>query len=665
MPFFRLPGLAAHSLDIKVVVAATALFPLAILALLAAVVFDLSLFKDNLCTQNWSQLTDVYPFETADFVSNLGEDKAEPFSGQYCSLVLNRLIAIFVVATVIGALGAIYLSRKTADNDSAERAPKAWHALHCGVVIALLMLTGLVMRLPILGVGLWRDEASSYFNAVLDDPGAFWERLIFSELNPPAYYLLLHEWIGVFGANDIAIKLPSLVFGLLMIPTAYLLGRTVGSPAAGLIAAWLATISHDSIYYSQEARPYTFAAVLATLTTVFAIRSFQGRHQGWFLFAFALSGATLIYVHYSGLIFLGVLFLGTMFLAWRKAIEGPLLLHLSAYTAIFFLYLPWLLVFFQHLQTGTPWTVKASLSELPVLYARNLSHSLPWDGGPLSKLLVDMLILAALGASLVRYLRWERAARNRNIPSDASILILGASFFLIAAIFTGMSYSGRYLFPFLSLVHVFLSIWLLRLIRLFQDVRWFSPEPVALCLVLGWIGATSWHLAIQDRWDKSGIRALAEETIKKGHKGTIFVISPDFLSPTFAYYLRDQDAEFIGFARQNDPEIFSPLGYADYWQRSALDQLTSIIQKRRDAGARNLVLVRHRCGTPSQNNGELQYSLANEAADIISETYPTTNTTYFPGFSECVLATDHCLQGCDDVWGETERSLPAPIRISR
>jgi hypothetical protein len=41
------------------------------------------------------------------------------------------------------------------------------------------MLIGLATRPRVLGVGLPRDKASPYFNAVLDDPGAFWEILIF------------------------------------------------------------------------------------------------------------------------------------------------------------------------------------------------------------------------------------------------------------------------------------------------------------------------------------------------------------------------------------------------------------------------------------------------------------------------------------------------------
>ncbi|WP_433493450.1 glycosyltransferase family 39 protein [Micromonospora sp. CA-248089] len=81
------------------------------------------------------------------------------------------------------------------------------------------------------------------------------------------YHLLLRGWAALFGAADLALRVPSL---LAVVGAAALVGALaarIATPAAGLAAGVIFAVLPTSIRYAQEAQPYAlavFAAVLAT-----------------------------------------------------------------------------------------------------------------------------------------------------------------------------------------------------------------------------------------------------------------------------------------------------------------------------------------------------------------------------------------------------------------
>lgn len=629
-----------NSFTLTLIGCVSGLFALAFLALAALYVFNPQVA--GICVFDIQDLVEYDSTEAVDAVARLSNAGPLQYSAAYCASVLQRLMAFSAVMALAGFLGWRYFRHQASDSSSESSLRFDLTAL------ALMMTSGAIIRLSLVNVGLWRDESSSYFNSVLSEGAAFWDRLIFSELNPPAYYLMLHEWMTLFGEADATIKMPSLIFGVLMIPSVYMLGRAVGSPAAGLIAAAFATVSHEAVYYSQEARPYTLSAFLAIWATIFALQSFDAKNKLPHLVGFVLVGTLLSYAHYSGLVFLGVLFLWTMFMIWRGAVKDQFWLQVSAYFAIFVLYLPWLPIFFQHLQTGTPWTPETGWMDLPRLFAINLSFAILWDAEPLIRIVLDVLLIAALALSAYRFLLWDMRRTEPQTPSEAQVLLLGGTFLVAVTIFTVMAYSGRYLFPFLPLLQVFLAIWLIRAVSALQSVVTFRAGPVALTLALVWMGVNALNYVTQDSWDKSGTRDLVSGILESDtREDTLYVISPDIVSPTFGYYARDHELDVVGFARFDDPEIFSPAGYAELWtDPDAIQHLTNMVSDFRSTGKQRLVIVRSQCGTPLEDAGLLPYSRAHEAALLLAETYPEIGRQSFPGFLECIEATEHCLADC-------------------
>ncbi|MFI2710920.1 glycosyltransferase family 39 protein [Micromonospora sp. NPDC018662] len=101
----------------------------------------------------------------------------------------------------------------------------------------------------------WRAATSPWRDAWGGDPA----------LAP--YYLLMRGWAALFGASDLALRVPSL---LAMIAAAALVGALAArmfAPGTGVLAGALLAVLPSSTRYAQEAQPYAaalFAAVLAT-----------------------------------------------------------------------------------------------------------------------------------------------------------------------------------------------------------------------------------------------------------------------------------------------------------------------------------------------------------------------------------------------------------------
>ncbi|HQH70613.1 MAG TPA: glycosyltransferase family 39 protein, partial [bacterium] len=88
-----------------------------------------------------------------------------------------------------------------------------------------------------------------------------------ADIQPPAYYYLLHAWMTLFGRSEVAVRLLSVVFGVLTVPLAYLLARRMLSPAVGVTTALLVAVSPFHIWYAQETRMYTLVTALGVASS--------------------------------------------------------------------------------------------------------------------------------------------------------------------------------------------------------------------------------------------------------------------------------------------------------------------------------------------------------------------------------------------------------------
>jgi uncharacterized membrane protein len=160
-----------------------------------------------------------------------------------------------------------------------------------------MLLAALALQLRgIQQQSIWFDEGWSAFAAA--QPSLLGAAAA-DATNPPLYYMLLHAAVRGFGLSEFSLRFVSTLFGLLIIPLTYQLGRRVFDEWAGLFAAFLAVISPLLWWAAQEARMYTLMAVLVLLAALAWYQLIkQPKRWAWLL----LWGAelALLYTHNTG-----------------------------------------------------------------------------------------------------------------------------------------------------------------------------------------------------------------------------------------------------------------------------------------------------------------------------------------------------------------------------
>lgn len=497
-----------------------------------------------------------------------------------------------------------------------------------------LLLVGLLLRLPSLRLGLWRDEGSTYFDALPTSLSEVIKTVTLCELNPPGFYLLMHQWMQWFGAGEVVFKLPALIFALLTIIAVYMLGRVVGSPRIGFVAAALTTIAPEAIFYSQEARPYSLTALLSCLVVLLYCKALTSKHQKWYLFGFVLCASLLLYVQYTGLLLVGSLAVITLYLLWSRKGRLKIIPFALSFAAVFLLFTPWLPVFLTHLHTGSPWHEKIPLWMVPKRFIVNLIYFLPVWQHPIHLLLFVVLAAWLLFQDRKFLCLW------RDTPMAILVTTMGLGAILVAV----LSYSGRYVFFLTPIAWILYSSCVVTLWRYFNRLGkkylyrfnlWGTVLLVSVCLWLVYPNL-SYALTLGNQ-AKSGVRSLAADTEKIAPQHTFYVLAPDHLAPAFGYYESQDGLPFYGFARWDRPELFRPQGYADIWQDPALLTMTmQRIQDKAKQGYTKLGFIRE---SPPEYANEYPYKPHKKTDQLLSrlrQTYPLVGKTDYPGKAEFV-----------------------------
>lgn len=126
-----------------------------------------------------------------------------------------------------------------------------------------------------------RDEAALAYNSYLlsqtgmDEWGREWPLTLesFGDFKLPGYPILLMPFLAVFPWSDVAVKLPSVLAGIGLIISVYLLGdRFYLSQKQRLLAAFLVSITPIFIFYSRIAFEANLALFFFTTAVWFLLR---------------------------------------------------------------------------------------------------------------------------------------------------------------------------------------------------------------------------------------------------------------------------------------------------------------------------------------------------------------------------------------------------------
>ena len=168
------------------------------------------------------------------------------------------------------------------------------------LLILLILAAGLIRSHDLRGKSFWRDEIETHVFTAESLPLMTELALDVPHIPVPPLYLYLTR---LFSAAGLPLRWPAFLFGVLLVPAVWRLGREAADPASGLAAAALTAISPFFVRYSQEARSYTLLAFLAVLAATFLYRAAgSGRKGDWL--GFTLSMLLAMYTHFFALLLL-------------------------------------------------------------------------------------------------------------------------------------------------------------------------------------------------------------------------------------------------------------------------------------------------------------------------------------------------------------------------
>lgn len=249
----------------------------------------------------------------------------------------------------------------------------------------LILAAALIYRLPLLFGSFWYDE--TFTGAVVSLRFEDLHRMIMSDVHPPLVYFLQWAWVQVAADSEIALRVPSLGFGLLSIYLLYKITINLGGDSrVATLAAGLLAIMPVHVWYSTEARGYT---LMLYFVWVMVLSILQNRSH-WFLAAGLLG-----FIHAQGFIYLGILGMGAIL--YHRSLRWFLVVGFAGLIAS--LWLPFAWVQSQDVVNGF-WLMPPSVGNVTTTYLANITV-----GQRLSPLVLPLVFVMLFGFTF--YSLWD------------------------------------------------------------------------------------------------------------------------------------------------------------------------------------------------------------------------------------------------------------------
>ncbi len=211
-----------------------------------------------------------------------------------------------------------------------------------GASLLFIGLIALVLRLS--GTGdrtLFWDEAYHVRLILAPSVGEMLGAVLANPPSDPLFALLLRAWSMVAGTTDMALRLPSALFGALTTTAAaWLAIELVRDRRVAILAAAVFAVAPYAIEYGQEASLYSFAALATTLALAACWRWRRSAATPDAVVAIGLS-IVGVYSHYAvAPILLVVALLSVSRLGGARAVSGRQVAVAAA--IVLFAWVPWL-----------------------------------------------------------------------------------------------------------------------------------------------------------------------------------------------------------------------------------------------------------------------------------------------------------------------------------
>ena len=412
------------------------------------------------------------------------------------------------------------------------------------LLMAFILIIGFLLRLiDMTTASLWHDEAHSWFIAT-----ASWDLFLESlrgiGVHPPLYFLALRNTINLAGESEGALRLISVLADLITLVLILKLGRLFGGKTGMLVAGAFWAFHPMTIWFAQDARPYSLVAMLSALLILLFVRQ-RVEMRSWRWAAVSVVSAVGLLTHYFFFLVVGSLILMALsvirkhpgfFRAW------------TLFSLIAFLPLAaWLLWFFSQAtpSLGIGWITQPTLGD-PLLTSWNLLSGY-----------AGLLSVSTTGLGLVALIFAAAGVFDRNeIMPGWKILVIGIFWPLVGVWLLSQRrpiYQDRYFIVLLPFLAILLAMGSRRVVReISQRAPKFSKGPVTavlsalILLMVLWAG-TSVHTQIAyAREDWTG---LTDQLRDASSATRIWLMDSEVVVPLRYYY----DSE-VRFLTDNQPE---------------------------------------------------------------------------------------------------------------
>ena len=410
------------------------------------------------------------------------------------------------------------------------------------LLIAIIVLAAALRFYSLGSKPLWLDEIMSA-QRVRGSFGLMLDEVAQHDGHPPLYYATQYA-AKIFGHGEFAVRIPAALAGLLLVYVVYRAGRLLLGDACGLAAAGLCALSGFQVCYSQEARPYALAMLLAA-TSLWLLLSIlrqneekkvleRGLEKTFFKklapalpwLAYTLVGAAMLYTFYY--LAFALIAEGAILLASRRHSKPIVKKWLISRAVVAVLFAPYLTVVLGRMAGLPPMPTQSKLDvlcALPGAFVQMLTG-------------IDVAALQSPAAVAVVY-------AAAVVPLLAALVLLRKQFFecSVPLFYVAIAAAGAVLIPWrlqlFEAKHLAFAAPVLLVLAAYLPARF--PRPAAwlgfglLILFNAYSLAGYYDREFQkERWPEAC--RMVHENVRPGD-GIVF--NPSYLGCAFAYYYQN------------------------------------------------------------------------------------------------------------------------------
>ncbi len=405
------------------------------------------------------------------------------------------------------------------------------------LLLAAVLLVGGGLRLAMLESRvLWFDEAVSLSVAQSGPAGAVVAAK--DDTHPPLYHLALHYWLRL-APGESGARLFSAAAGLLTVLVVFAIGYRLGGRPAAVTAGLLLAICPLHVWYSQELRMYALQTLLIALSWWLLLRALEQRDTASWLF-YALTTTAALYTQYTTLYSIAAQNLYVI--ATQSRTKLPWRMWWRSQAALAILFLPWVPVFWHHLQAKTfgYWMRPLDWAD-PLRFLALLSGAIPKNPGPYWPWIAVSIVVIA-SALVVRRV-WFVILWLLVPVTGLALQSLGANVFVPRALL--------FVAPALALM-VGCSL-------AAQPRRRLLLATVTLLVAANLNGLAQYYF-LPNAWIRSALRTAAGQVAGGFRSGDLVVHASRFSYRPFQHYLDAQVPQVLEEETEPMPHLFRVIG---------------------------------------------------------------------------------------------------------